>query len=82
MAKNGRYGAYVSHAGVNATLPGDIAPDQVTLAQAIELLDARAAKSGGKPSARRKAPPRAKAAAPAAKEPKQKPAPKKKKAAK
>ncbi|HEX4556795.1 MAG TPA: type I DNA topoisomerase [Xanthobacteraceae bacterium] len=82
VAKNGRYGAYVSHAGVNATLPGDIAPDQVTLAQAIELLDARTAKSGGKPSARRKAPPRAKAAAPAAKEPKQKPAPKKKKAAK
>jgi DNA topoisomerase-1 len=82
VAKNGRYGAYVSHAGVNATLPGDIAPDQVTLAQAIELLDARAAKSDGKPSARRKTPPRAKAAAPAAKEPKQKPAPKKKKVAK
>jgi DNA topoisomerase-1 len=82
VAKNGRYGAYVSHAGVNATLPGDIAPDQVTLAQAVELLDARVAKTGGAPSARRKAPRRAKAAAPAAKEPKQKPAPKKKKAAK
>jgi DNA topoisomerase-1 len=72
----------VSHAGVNATLPSDITPDQVTLAQAVELLDARAAKTGGAPSARRKSPRRAKAAAPAAKEPKQKPAPKKKKAAK
>jgi len=82
VAKNGRYGAYVSHAGVNATLPSDITPDQVTLAQAVELLDARVAKTGGAPSARRKAPRRAKAAAPAAKEPKQKPAPKKKKAAK
>jgi len=82
VAKNGRYGAYVSHAGVNATLPSDITPDQVTLAQAVEILDARVAKTGGAPSARRKAPRRAKAAAPAAKEPKQKPAPKKKKAAK
>ena len=82
VAKNGRYGAYVSHAGVNATLPSDITPDQVTLAQAVELLDARVAKTGGAPSARRKAPRRAKAAAPAAKEAKQKPAAKKKKAAK
>jgi DNA topoisomerase-1 len=81
VAKNGRYGAYVSHAGVNATLPSDIAPDQVTLAQAVELLDARAAKTGGAPSARRKSPRRAKAA-PATKEAKPKPAAKKKKAAK
>jgi DNA topoisomerase-1 len=82
VAKNGRYGAYVSHAGVNATLPSDITPDQVTLAQAVELLDARAAKTGGAPSARRKSPRRAKAAPAAAKEAKPKPAAKKKKAAK
>jgi DNA topoisomerase-1 len=41
----GRYGPYVSHGGVNATLPRDIAPEQVTLEQALELLGARA-KSG------------------------------------
>ena len=88
VAKNGRYGAYVSHAGVNATLPNGIAPDQVTLAQAVELLDARAAKTGGAPRARRTAPRRAKATAaptPAAKKPQTKAkavAPKKKKAAK
>ncbi len=88
VAKNGRYGPYVSHAGVNATLPNGVAPDQVTLAQAVELLDARAAKTGGAPRARRTAPRRAKATAapaPAAKKPPTKAkavAPKKKKAAK
>jgi DNA topoisomerase-1 len=46
-AKNGRYGPYVTHNGTNATLPADITPDTVTLAQAIELIDARAGK--GKP---------------------------------
>jgi DNA topoisomerase-1 len=48
VVKNGRYGPYVSHDGVNATLPSDITPDTVTLEQAIGLLDARAAKGGGK----------------------------------
>ena len=66
VVKKGRYGPYVSHAGVNATLPNDVTPEQVTLAQAIELLDARAAKTGDAPRARRAAPRRAKAAAPAA----------------
>ena len=85
--KNGRYGPYVSHAGVNATLPKDVTPEQVTLAQAIELLNARSAKSGDAPRARRTAPRRAKPAttpAPAAKKPKPaaKPVAKKKKAAK
>jgi DNA topoisomerase-1 len=42
---SGRYGPYVSHAGVNATLPGETEPEAVTLEQAIELL---AAKAGGK----------------------------------
>ena len=37
---NGRYGPYVSHGGVNATLR-DISPDEVTLEQAIALLAAR-----------------------------------------
>jgi len=67
----GRYGPYVSHDGVHATLPHDISPEEVTLAQAVELLSARAAKSKNpgkrkakgsmsraKPPARRKGPAR------------------------
>jgi DNA topoisomerase I len=51
---SGRYGPYVSHAGINATLPQDISPEEVTLEQAIELLSARAAmpKSSGKRKAK------------------------------
>ncbi len=46
--KNGRYGAYVTAGGVNATIPSDIAPPEtITLAQAIALIDERAAKGGG-----------------------------------
>ena len=31
MVKKGRYGPYVSHDGVNATLPADMTPETVTL---------------------------------------------------
>ena len=51
--KNGRYGPYVSHAGINATLPADMTPDTVTLQQAIGVLEARAAKMGNAPKSRR-----------------------------
>jgi DNA topoisomerase I len=47
VVKNGRYGPYVSHAGVNATLPKDVTPEQVTLVLAVELIDARAGTGGG-----------------------------------
>ena len=47
VAKNGRYGAYVSAGGVNATIPGEKTPDTITLAEAIALIDERAAKGGG-----------------------------------
>jgi DNA topoisomerase-1 len=70
VAKNGRYGPYVSHEGVNANLPGDKTPETITLDEAAALIDERAERSGGKPSARRKRPARAEAApkkAPAAK---------------
>ena len=52
VVKNGRYGPYVSHDGVNATLPNDITPDAVTLEQAVALVDARAEKTGGRPAKR------------------------------
>jgi len=55
VVKNGRYGPYVSHAGINATLPADVTPDTVTLDQAVSLLDARAAKMGDAPKGRRAA---------------------------
>ncbi|HEY6832539.1 MAG TPA: type I DNA topoisomerase [Pseudolabrys sp.] len=55
VVKNGRYGAYVSHDGINATLPSDMTPDTVTLEQAIGVLEARAAKGGGKPAKGKKA---------------------------
>jgi DNA topoisomerase-1 len=45
VAKNGRYGPYVSHDGVNATLPPDKTPETVTLDEAVALLDARAGRA-------------------------------------
>ena len=53
--KNGRYGPYVSHNGVNATLTGDKTPDTVTLDEAVVLLDARTAAVGNTPKGRRAA---------------------------
>jgi DNA topoisomerase I len=46
--KDGRYGAYVTAGGVNATIPSDKDKDQITLSEAIALIDERAAKGGGK----------------------------------
>jgi DNA topoisomerase-1 len=70
VAKNGRYGPYVSHDGVNANLPTDKTPESITLDEAAALVDARAERTGGRPSARRKRParkPPAAAKTPAAK---------------
>ena len=55
VVKNGRYGPYVSHNGVNATLTGDKTPDTLTLDEAVVLLDARAALVGNSPKGRRAA---------------------------
>ena len=54
VVKNGRYGPYVSHNGVNATLPKDKTPETVTLDEAIVLLDARAERTDGAPARRRR----------------------------
>ena len=45
---DGRYGMYVKHGGVNATVPRDLKPEELTIDQAVALLIERAAKGGGK----------------------------------
>ncbi len=56
---DGRYGPYVKWEKVNATIPKDIKPEDVTVEMAIELVNERAAKKGTK----KKAAPKKKAAA-------------------
>jgi DNA topoisomerase-1 len=53
---DGRYGAYVRHGKVNATLPKDADPQTVTLEDALALLAARETKSGGRKQAPKSAP--------------------------
>jgi DNA topoisomerase-1 len=48
VAKKGRYGPYVSHDGVNATIPSGRNPDEITLEEAAALIDARAESGGGR----------------------------------
>jgi DNA topoisomerase-1 len=60
--KGGRYGAYVTAGGVNATIPSDKTQDTITIEEAIALIDERAAKGGGKPARGKKKGPVKKAA--------------------
>lgn len=65
--KDGRYGAYVTHGGINATIPKDADPMTISLEDAVKLLAERAEKSGKKPKLAKKA--TAKKKAPAKKKP-------------
>ena len=47
-AHEGRYGPYVKHGRLNATLPKGLAPDSVTVERAVELLAAQAEKKKAK----------------------------------
>jgi DNA topoisomerase-1 len=58
VVKNGRYGPYASHAGVNATLASDMTPETISLEQALALLEARAARVAGKSEGKLSAKPR------------------------
>jgi DNA topoisomerase I len=49
----GRFGPYVTDGATNATLPKTLAPDQLTLEEAAQLIDERAAKAPAKKPARR-----------------------------
>jgi len=51
VVKNGRYGPYASHDGVNATLPSHLTPETITLEEAVGLIEARSARGGKKPAA-------------------------------
>jgi DNA topoisomerase-1 len=78
---SGRYGPYVAHQKVYATLPKDEKPEEVSLETALQLLAARAAKAPAKRGGTRKAaskaaPKAAKTAAKPAAKAAAKPAPK------
>ena len=45
---SGRYGPYVRHGKINATLPKGVSPDDITLEEGLELIAAKAAKDGVK----------------------------------
>ncbi len=77
---SGRFGPYVKHLKIYATIPKTITPEEVTLEQAIELIKAKVEKSGGAKKTAAKKTPAKKATA--AKKPAAKKAPAKKAAAK
>ena len=59
---SGRYGPYVKHGRVNATLPQDKDPAQITMEEAVALIAAKAGSKAKKKPAKKK-PAKKKAAA-------------------
>ncbi|MHA1559880.1 MAG: topoisomerase C-terminal repeat-containing protein, partial [Alphaproteobacteria bacterium] len=53
--RSGRYGPYVNHDKINATLPRGVDPDKVTLAEALEMIAKKAAAGPSKRPARKSA---------------------------
>jgi DNA topoisomerase-1 len=53
--RDGRYGPYVKHGKINASLPRDMEPEALSLELAIELIAMRAEKVSGKKGAKKKA---------------------------
>ena len=64
---SGRYGPYVKHGRINATVPAATDPETLTLDGAVALIDAKKAKTPAKatkkPAAKRKKKPAAKSKA-------------------
>jgi DNA topoisomerase-1 len=60
---DGKYGPYVKWEKINATIPDTIDPSELTLTQAVHLIDERAEKAGKKKPARKKVAPKKKGAA-------------------
>jgi DNA topoisomerase-1 len=50
----GRYGPYARHGQINATLPKGVSPDEITFADALELIAAKAAKGSSAKKTTRK----------------------------
>ncbi len=80
--RDGKYGPYVNHGKINATLPKGMDPEGVTLESALEMVAAKAAAGGGGKKPARKAAGKAPAKKTAAKTPAAKKPAKKKPAAK
>ena len=59
---DGRYGPYVKWEKVNATLPKDVEPKDVTVEMAVKLIEEKAGKSKKKAPAKKKAAPKKTAA--------------------
>ncbi len=63
---DGKYGLYVKWEKINATIPETIDAAELTLAQAVDLIDERAARSGKKVAKKKAAPKKAATKKPAA----------------
>ena len=83
LVMDGRYGPYVKHKRTNATIPKGTEPTDITMEEAVKLIEERAAKGKKKKApAKKKAAPKKKPAAKKKAAPKKKAAAKKKPAAK